>query len=168
MGLLSLPRPKRTSPGSPPPYAAEKPPWQADQEASGGWAVPADEAPTLREWTRHRLDRLLPRLAAPMGLLVGGGLFAGTTYALVARVQWLVATATVSSDPNLWMQEARTKAYDVCYHGCDDDCNDPDYAWNACARTALANVTGVVCDGARMWNWVRTSLKTSPLGHRCI
>jgi len=153
---LSLPSFKRASPhASPPPYAAEKSTWQDTHDASEGWAVPANEAPTLREWVRHKLDRILPRLAVPMGLLVGGGIFAGTTYALVVRVQWLMATATVSSDPNVWMQEARTKAYDVCYFSCTDNCNDVNYAWNACARTALANVTGIQCDGAKMWNWVR-------------
>jgi hypothetical protein len=50
------------------------------------------------------------------------------------------------------MQKARTDAYDACYYGCND-CDDVDWAYNACQMTARARVTGVICDGNLMWNW---------------
>jgi hypothetical protein len=50
------------------------------------------------------------------------------------------------------MQIARTEAYDACYYGCND-CDDTNWAYNACKVTARANVTGVICDGNLMWNW---------------
>jgi len=60
----------------------------------------------------------------------------------------------VSSDPKVWMDQARTHAYEACYIGCHN-CDDPRFAAAACARTAQAvNVSGVfTCDGSRMWNW---------------
>jgi hypothetical protein len=117
-----------------------------------GWAAPVREKPTWREWTRFQLDRILPRLGIPMGILVGGAITAGTTYALVIRVQNLIATAKITSDPNYWMEQARTNAYDACYFGCND-CDDTMYSWNGCLRTAQGNVTGIDCNAARMWNW---------------
>ncbi|KAK6540467.1 hypothetical protein TWF694_009261 [Orbilia ellipsospora] len=101
--------------------------------------------PELREPGPHKL-------AWPVAILTGCGITAGTTYALVRWVQHLIATAVVSSDPNYWMEEARTKAYDACYLGCND-CNDPSWAYNACTMTAKAVVAGITCDGNQMWNW---------------
>ena len=34
------------------------------------------------------------------------------------------------------------------------DCDNTKYAYEACAKTAKANVTGVICDGEKMRNWV--------------
>lgn len=94
----------------------------------------------------------MPQLALAAAIIVGCTITATTTYGLVRHVQHLIATATVSSDPKVWLQEARTRAYDACYFGCDD-CDDPQYAFKACQKTASANVTGILCDGAQMWNW---------------
>ncbi|KAK3332625.1 hypothetical protein B0T19DRAFT_398376 [Cercophora scortea] len=91
----------------------------------------------------------LARLAIPIALLVGGGITGGTTYALVARVQHLIATATVDGALTTWRAEARSQVYDACYLGCTD-CSDPSYAYNACQRTAQL---GAACDGTKMWNW---------------
>lgn len=114
------------------------------------------EPPTLAQRLRHRvrscLDRVLPGLAVPTAVLVGGGIFAGTTYAVVQHVNHLIATAAVDANPTVWIETARTQAYDACYFGCID-CGDPNFAYNACAMTARGNVTGVVCDGNVMWNW---------------
>jgi hypothetical protein len=87
-----------------------------------------------------------------MAILVGCAITAGTTYALVNRVQHLIAAASVDPNPNTWIQAAQTQAYDACYLGCSD-CGNPSYAYDACAKTAQANVTGIICDGNRMWNW---------------
>ncbi|KAB5535994.1 hypothetical protein GE09DRAFT_337433 [Coniochaeta sp. 2T2.1] len=95
------------------------------------------------------------KLALPLAFLIGAAITAGTTYALVKRVQHLIANASVDSDPQTWMTAARKEVYDPCYLGCDD-CNDPSYSWKACQRTAvqLDDVPrGVVCDGNVMWNW---------------
>jgi hypothetical protein len=97
-----------------------------------------------------KLSSLLQLLFA---FLIGATITALTTFALVRHVQTSIATAQVSSDPSVWMQTARTQAYEPCYDGCDD-CDDPDWAYNACAMTASVNVTGVICDGNLMWNWV--------------
>ena len=108
---------------------------------------------------RPALDRLsarmIPHLPIFFAFLFGIALTAGTTYALVIHVQHMVNTASVSSDPAVWTQQARTRGYDRCYNGCsgadDSDCaSDPDFVANACARTAEA---GTACDAARMWNW---------------
>ncbi|KAK0727774.1 hypothetical protein B0T26DRAFT_672399 [Lasiosphaeria miniovina] len=45
---------------------------------------------------------------------------------------------------------ARSQVYDACYHGCANDCDDPNFACNACQRTMQA---GAACDGNKMWNW---------------
>jgi hypothetical protein len=94
----------------------------------------------------------LSRLALPLGLLVFGAITGGTTYAVVARVNNLVANAAVDGDIETWKQTARNTAYDACYFGCNG-CNDPSYAYNACQLTARAVVKGVICDGNKMWNW---------------
>ncbi|KAK4109668.1 hypothetical protein N656DRAFT_782909 [Canariomyces notabilis] len=94
----------------------------------------------------------LHRLAIPIGFLVGAGITAGSTYALVARVQHQIENASVDNDPAKWASAARKQAYDACYYGCID-CNDPSYAYNACQMTARAEVQGVLCDGTKMWNW---------------
>jgi len=94
----------------------------------------------------------MPQLALAVATIVGCTITATTTYALVRHVQHLIANATVTSDPKVWLQEARTRAYDACYFGCDD-CDDPQFAHKACQTTAAANVTGILCDGTQMWNW---------------
>ncbi|KAK3395054.1 hypothetical protein B0H63DRAFT_462592 [Podospora didyma] len=96
--------------------------------------------------------RLLPRLALPAAILIGLGIAAGTTYAVVAHVQNLIANAVVDGDLSKWTQLARTQAYDACYHGCANDCDDPNFAYNACQRTAQTGL-GALCDANRMWNW---------------
>ncbi|OIW32018.1 hypothetical protein CONLIGDRAFT_629712 [Coniochaeta ligniaria NRRL 30616] len=95
----------------------------------------------------------LHKLAGPLSLLLGAGITASTTYALVARVQHLIATAAVDSDPKTWISAARTQVYDPCYLGCANDCDDPNYAWNACQRTVQLVADGGSCDANRMWNW---------------
>lgn len=94
----------------------------------------------------------LSRLALPLGLLVLAAITGGTTYAVVARVNKLVANAAVDGDIEKWKQTARSTAYDACYLGCNG-CNDPSYTYNACQLTARAVVDGVICDGNKMWNW---------------
>ncbi|KAK3307934.1 uncharacterized protein B0T15DRAFT_523071 [Chaetomium strumarium] len=94
----------------------------------------------------------LSRLAIPLALLVGGAITGGTTYALVSRVQNLIANASVDGDKSRWLQTARTAAYDACYYGCND-CSDPSFAYNACQLTAQAKVKGIICAGEEMWNW---------------
>lgn len=109
----------------------------------------------LERETEEELDAgpsIIPRLAIPIGLLVGAAITGGTTYALVARVQNLIANAAVDGDLVRWKQAARTQVYDACYHGCND-CSDPEYAYNACQKTARVDIKGVVCDGNKMWNW---------------
>ena len=113
---------------------------------------PPPTGPSAWRRLRVRASGALPHLALPAAVVVGGGIFAGTTYALVRHVQELLRTASVNPDPAYWAQVARTKAYDGCYLGCAG-CDDPNYAWDACARTAQGNVSGIVCDGTRMWNW---------------
>ncbi|KAF2667702.1 hypothetical protein BT63DRAFT_426553 [Microthyrium microscopicum] len=105
-----------------------------------------------RKGFRFRINSILPKLALPVAILVGCAITAGTTYALVRHVQHIIASAKVSSDPNHWTQVARSEAYDACYLGCND-CDDVNFAYNACAMTAKANVTGIICDGNSMWNW---------------
>ncbi|KAK4133932.1 hypothetical protein BT67DRAFT_477724 [Trichocladium antarcticum] len=113
-----------------------------------------DAEPTLDSEGEHTTEKpsLLSRLALPVGLAIGGAITAGTTYALVARVQHLIANASVDGDIGRWKEAARTTGYDACYLGCDD-CSDPSFAYNACQLTARANVPGAICDGNRMWNW---------------
>src|SRR5271170_7273346 len=105
-------------------------------------------------WSRSRscFESLLPKLRLPVAVLIGASITAFTTFALVRHVQHEIANAKVSSDPNKWIQIARTEVYDACYYGCND-CYDTDWAYNACKMTARANVTGVICDGNLMWNW---------------
>lgn len=97
-------------------------------------------------------DALLSKLALPLAILVGAGLAGGTTYAVVARVQHLLATAAVNGDLSLWKRKARNDVYDACYHGCTS-CNDPEFAFKACQLSARAIVKGITCDGNLMWNW---------------
>jgi hypothetical protein len=103
-----------------------------------------------RIWTCFK--SLLPKLRLPVAVLIGANITAFTTFALVRHVQHEIANAKVSSDPNKWMQIARTEVYDACYDGCND-CRNTDWAYNACKMTTRANVTGVICDGNLMWNW---------------
>ncbi|KAK3682828.1 hypothetical protein B0T22DRAFT_295142 [Podospora appendiculata] len=110
-------------------------------------------APSSSSSPSEKGHPFLARLAIPIGLLVGGGITGGTTYALVARVQHLIATASVDGAISKWRAEARSQVYDACYLGCTD-CDDPSYAYNACQRTAqLVAADGALCDGTKMWNW---------------
>ncbi|KAK0617501.1 hypothetical protein B0T14DRAFT_271018 [Immersiella caudata] len=108
----------------------------------------SDEAP----WTDSPEHPLLSKLALPIALLVGAGLAGGTTYAVIARVQHLLATAAVDGDLEHWKRKAHYDVYDACYNGCTS-CDDPNFAFNACKTTAQAIVKGVNCDGNLMWNW---------------
>jgi hypothetical protein len=101
----------------------------------------------------YHIASILLTLTFPASIIAGCGITAGTTYALVRWVQHLIATAKVNGDPVVWMQDARTKAYDACYYGCND-CSDPSWAYNACNMTSKAIVPGMTCDGNKMWNWV--------------
>ncbi|KAK3935104.1 hypothetical protein QBC46DRAFT_324007 [Diplogelasinospora grovesii] len=94
----------------------------------------------------------LSRLAIPLAIFVGCAITAGTTYALVARVQHLIATATVGGSISSWIQQARIQVYDGCYLGCND-CSDPFYAWNNCQITTQVSVKNTICDASKMWNW---------------
>jgi len=95
---------------------------------------------------------LLSRLALPLALIVGAGIMGGATYAVVARVQNLIANAAVDGDLASWKRKARVDVYDACYLGCTS-CNDPEFAFKACKTTAQAIVKGINCDGNQMWNW---------------
>ncbi|KAK0707891.1 hypothetical protein B0H67DRAFT_556492 [Lasiosphaeris hirsuta] len=100
-----------------------------------------------------RRHPLLARLALPAAILVGLGIAAGATYAVVAHVQNLLANASVRGTMSDWKARARSDVYDACYEGCTS-CDDPNFAYNACAVTARAVAKGVVdCDAGRMWNW---------------
>src|SRR6187402_929279 len=101
---------------------------------SGGIAPPAP--PPRTPWP-ERLRYILPKLRLPVAILVGAGITAGTTYALVKHVQHLIATASVSSDPTVWIHQARTDGYEACYNGCND-CHDINFPYNACQKTARA------------------------------
>ncbi|KAI1336305.1 hypothetical protein F5Y15DRAFT_427206 [Xylariaceae sp. FL0016] len=135
----------------PPPYGA------FDNIELGPVIVHPENPPTYVLSHRRRvqayLDKIIPGLGIPLAILIGGGITAASTWALVMRVTYLVANAKVPSDPEVWMRRARTEDYDPCYHGCGD-CDDPGFAETACLRTAgfRANAT-VSCDGRRIWNW---------------
>lgn len=132
-----------------------KPPEIALQTLEGS-ALPPDASPRKPQLWPHLgslSGSLVPKLQLPVAVLVGASITALTTFALVRHVQHEIANAQVSSDPKRWMDTARNQAYDACYYGCDD-CGDTNWAYNACKMTARANVTGVICDGNVMWNWV--------------
>ncbi|KFY71184.1 hypothetical protein V499_08630 [Pseudogymnoascus sp. VKM F-103] len=104
---------------------------------------------------RSHLDCTLKIFSILFAILVGCAITGGSTYALARDVQRSIETsrgAMNSRDYKHWMHIARTTVYDACYHGCRN-CNNPNYAYDACARTAEVNVTGVICDGNVMWNW---------------
>jgi hypothetical protein len=111
--------------------------------------------PGWRQRLRDFLDRNIPKLALPLALLIGSAITTGTTYALVVRVSQLVRNAKVPSDPEVWMNQARTEDYDPCYLGCAY-CTDTEYSYNACLRTAsiLSGDPSITCDGTRIWNWM--------------
>lgn len=109
--------------------------------------------PTPRTPLSTHLKAFVPKLRLPVALLVGACITAGTTYALVKHVQHLIANAAVSSNPDAWLQKARTDGYEACYNGCND-CHDTSWSYNACYLTAQAQVEGVNCSGLLMWNWV--------------
>ncbi|KAI1076940.1 hypothetical protein F5B20DRAFT_593576 [Whalleya microplaca] len=115
---------------------------------------PPPYIPGPRQLWQYHLDKILPKLRLPLAIFVGICITAGTTFLLVKHVQHLVANATVSSDSSAWMHEAKTKDYDPCYLGCDD-CDDPDFAYDACVRTSTIKLdnTNIVCDGRKIWNW---------------
>lgn len=129
----------------------EDPTRGSDSPVHGEYGHPDKPRPALHRFT----NRIIPFLPIFLAFLFGIALTAGTTYALVIHVRHIVNTATVSSDPAIWSQKARTHGYDRCYNGCsgadDSDCaDDPDFVANACDRTAEA---GTACDAALMWNW---------------
>ncbi|TGJ84480.1 hypothetical protein E0Z10_g4266 [Xylaria hypoxylon] len=93
--------------------------------------------------------------SASIALLAGSGITAGTTSALVAHILHLIRDATVSSDPQVWMHQAKIKDYDPCYDGCED-CADPEYSYRACLKTAAieSGDPNVTCDGTKIWFWL--------------
>lgn len=56
------------------------------------------------------------------------------------------------NDPVYWMDVARAEAYGACYNGCTD-CDDAEFAFKACKKTAQVEVKGVICDANKIWNW---------------
>ncbi|KAH8912425.1 hypothetical protein BR93DRAFT_77056 [Coniochaeta sp. PMI_546] len=132
-----------------PAYSADPEPHKDEQQPAPSPASAAGSPSSSSPPSRSKLFKL----ACPLAYLVGAGITASTTYALVRRVQHLIATASVNPNPQTWISAARTQVYDPCYFGCDD-CNDPNYAWNACQRTLQLTVEqGSICDANRMWNW---------------
>lgn len=123
---------------------------QHDAMGTGRGVAPQTQQPSrASQWLVEHAKPVRMGLAA----VAGAGITAGTTYAVVHHVQHLITTAHVSSDPAVWSTMAQTKIYDPCYNGCND-CGDINYAYNACQRTAALNLTGVICDGNAMWNWL--------------
>jgi hypothetical protein len=90
-------------------------------------------------------------LAATVGALVGVGAFVASCTVLGLNVHQLITHQTAPGTPASWAATGRGK-YDACYRGCDD-CDDVNYAANACATTAKTVVPGVLCDGNAMWSW---------------
>ncbi|KAI1484639.1 hypothetical protein F5X96DRAFT_663483 [Biscogniauxia mediterranea] len=107
----------------------------------------------LQRWKSH-FDRYISWFGKPIAIIVGSGITAGTTYSLIKHITRLVSEAKVSSDPQFWMQEAKTKDYDSCYLGCSD-CKDPNFAYDACIRTSEIRLqsSNTICDGRKIWNW---------------
>ncbi|KAM7197562.1 hypothetical protein V8F33_005528 [Rhypophila sp. PSN 637] len=95
----------------------------------------------------------LPKFALPAALLVGLGIAGGATYAVVAWVKSLQDNASIDGNMARWKAEAREKVYNACYLGCQNDCTDPNFAYDACAKTAQVKVKGINCDANGMWNW---------------
>ncbi|OBT80216.1 hypothetical protein VF21_00691 [Pseudogymnoascus sp. 05NY08] len=114
------------------------------------------QIPTIsRTPRRARPDRNLKILSILLAILVGCAITGGSTYALARHVQHSTTNsrnATDSGDYKHWMHIARTKVYDACYYGCTN-CDNPNYAYDACAKTTEVNITGIICDGNVMWNW---------------
>lgn len=97
--------------------------------------IPPRRPSQLRTFmTRFANSGLLPKVRLPISFLVGAGITGVTTWALVKNVQHLLASASVDSKPETWLQKAR-KDYDHCYNGCSE-CRDLDFAFNACQKTS--------------------------------
>lgn len=141
----TLPSPTATT-SMMPDRALTPPPYPPIGYTSTGYDDESGEPSKSDSWRDNH--PWLPRLALPAALLIGVAITAATTYALVAWVQRLQANASVDSDLTKWKTDAREKAYNACYLGCND-CNDPSFAFNACQKTA--QVKG--CDASLMWNW---------------
>ncbi|KAI1640042.1 hypothetical protein F4809DRAFT_666225 [Biscogniauxia mediterranea] len=107
----------------------------------------------LQRWKFH-FDRYSSWFGILIAIIVGSGITAGTTYGLIKHITRLVSEGKVSSDPQIWMQEAKTKDYDSCYLGCSD-CKDPNFAYDACIRTSEIRLqnSNTICDGRKIWNW---------------
>ncbi|KAK4162906.1 hypothetical protein QBC43DRAFT_320704 [Cladorrhinum sp. PSN259] len=97
----------------------------------------------------------LYRYALPVALVVGLLIIGGGTAGIVVWVQGLVKNAKIDNNPVKWKTAARSQVYDACYFGCND-CNDPNFAWKACQKSAKVTVNGVMCDASKMWNWAQT------------
>ncbi|KAI5922585.1 hypothetical protein F4810DRAFT_720965 [Camillea tinctor] len=123
-------------------------------EVSDEDARPPLYSPCRLQRRKFHFDRYLSILGLLLSIIVGCGITAGTTYCLVKHVIRLISEAKVSSDPQVWMQEAKTKDYDSCYLGCNN-CRDPEFAYNACIRTSEIHPqnSSTICDGRKMWNW---------------
>jgi hypothetical protein len=131
---------------------SEDEPSISPDEKNSHFEVKPEPKYSVRALVFHRIASFLVKISFPFAIISGCAITAGTTYALVRWVQHLISTAAVNSNPVVWMQAARTNAYDACYYGCNG-CSDTWWAYNACAMTARANVTGVICDGNKLWNW---------------
>lgn len=129
-----LPKPAHISSASPPIHPSNPAPF-----------IDASNNPLLQSSPSKRLC-----LAKHIAFVIGAAITAGTTYALVKRVQNLLANSYVDPSPATWSSAARTQVYDRCYLGCPDDCSNPRYAFNACQRTV--SLPGN-CDANKMWNW---------------
>lgn len=122
--------------------------------------TPTNEQEIASSWS-ERLKIYALKLRLLLAFLIGGGIAAGGTYALVRRIQHHLATTQVDANPDHWIEKARTEGYDACYYGCDN-CHNLTMAYKACWKTAQAVVPGVPCAGIDMWNWASRDRYPAP------
>lgn len=123
-------------------------------DASQSGAVPAEfnvPRPRFRTRVSWHWNRFIVGL--PVGFFVFVLVFSGCVYG----IHYAIQNSGPKPDPARWMGEARRQVYEPCYLGCSH-CDDPKYAWKACARSAGARVCDengelVSCAATSMWNW---------------
>ncbi|OBT86711.1 hypothetical protein VE02_04616 [Pseudogymnoascus sp. 03VT05] len=111
------------------------------------------QAPTKSPATlQARRERRLKLFSTLFAVFVACAIIGGATCALGLGIQHGITNARGPVNPGdraRWMKVARTKVYDACYNGCDAS---PNCAYEACAKTAALNITGVVCDANALWD----------------